>query len=68
MSVLQRKGGIKEGRRWKTRAGEVAQVVDCVPSKWEALSSNPVPKDLKKKKKQMEAKKFSFKKKYVKLS
>jgi hypothetical protein len=24
------------------RAGGVAQVVECLPSKWEALSSNPV--------------------------
>jgi hypothetical protein len=36
---------------YKSRAGKVAQVVKCLPSKHEALSSNPVQQKKKKKKK-----------------
>jgi hypothetical protein len=32
-----------------SRAGKVAQVVECLPSKYEALSSNPVLERKKKK-------------------
>jgi hypothetical protein len=35
--------------RW-IRAGGIAQVIECLPSKYEALSSNPAPPQKKKKK------------------
>jgi hypothetical protein len=35
-------------KKYKKRAGGVAQVVECLPSKREPLNSNPVPQKKKK--------------------
>jgi hypothetical protein len=45
-----------------SRAGKVAQVVECLPSKYEALSSNPVLERKKKKKKKTTEKRKQEKK------
>jgi hypothetical protein len=47
---MQRSGGLyPENIQHKKRAGGMAQVVECLPTKHETMSQTPVPKKKKKK-------------------